>query len=95
MTNNAGAQPQFNDVQRSPSNTLESFCMQYQLTARERDVLSEALLGYTMEDIGKNLFISRETVKTHLRHIYRKTSCPTKSALIVFVRTYLSESPKP
>ena len=43
-----------------------------QLTARERDVATLAVQGLTWEEIGESLFLSSNTVKTHLEHIYRK-----------------------
>jgi DNA-binding NarL/FixJ family response regulator len=43
-----------------------------QLTAREIEVLQHVVAGHRNRDIGKKLFISEETVKTHLKHIMDK-----------------------
>jgi LuxR family transcriptional regulator, maltose regulon positive regulatory protein len=42
------------------------------LTARELDVLKRVALMMTSEEIAEELFLSVNTVKTHLKNIYRK-----------------------
>jgi LuxR family transcriptional regulator, maltose regulon positive regulatory protein len=42
------------------------------LTARERDVLRELALGGSYADIAQVLYITENTVKTHLASLYRK-----------------------
>jgi LuxR family maltose regulon positive regulatory protein len=42
------------------------------LSARERDVLQLAAEGFRNDEIGRRLFISPKTVKTHLQNIYEK-----------------------
>jgi LuxR family maltose regulon positive regulatory protein len=42
------------------------------LTPRERDVLAELALGGSYADVAAALFLSENTVKTHLTSIYRK-----------------------
>jgi DNA-binding NarL/FixJ family response regulator len=42
------------------------------LTAREIEVLQHVVAGHRNRDIGEKLFISEETVKTHLKHIMDK-----------------------
>jgi RNA polymerase sigma factor (sigma-70 family) len=42
------------------------------LTAREREVAKLYRRGLEMEDIAKELMISKETVKTHLYNVTRK-----------------------
>jgi len=37
--------------------------------------------GLKNKEIGENLFISPETVKTHIRHIYEKLGIENKSQL--------------
>lgn len=64
---------------------LEAFCQRYDLTPREREVLLEAMHGYSMENIGRRLYVSRETVKTHLRRIYNKVGVSGKQELISFI----------
>jgi DNA-binding NarL/FixJ family response regulator len=42
------------------------------LTPREREILELVVRGYRYREIGKELFISLDTVRTHIRHIYEK-----------------------
>lgn len=42
------------------------------LTARERDVLNELALGGAYSDIARNLYVTENTVKTHILSVYRK-----------------------
>lgn len=37
--------------------------------------------GYSYSDIARNLFISVQTVKSHLNSVYRKTGTKNKVAL--------------
>lgn len=49
------------------------------LTARERDVLCMAATGMTVDDIARSLFVSPNTVKTHLGHIYGKLDARSRA----------------
>lgn len=68
---------------------LEALCKEYGLSSREQEVLVEAIHGYSMDGIGRKLFISRETVKTHLRHVYLKVGVTGKQQLIEFIDRYV------
>jgi DNA-binding CsgD family transcriptional regulator len=48
------------------------------LTEREREVLKLLAKGNTYHEIAKILFLSTETVRTHLRNIYRKLNVKSK-----------------
>jgi DNA-binding NarL/FixJ family response regulator len=54
------------------------------LSARERDVLQLLALGYTNQEIGKQLYISVRTVDTHRAHIMRKLGLDTRAELVLF-----------
>lgn len=43
-----------------------------ELTARERELLELLVRGYRYREIAEQLFISLDTVRTHIRHIYEK-----------------------
>jgi DNA-binding NarL/FixJ family response regulator len=51
-----------------------------ELTAREREVLSLMAEGLTDRGIAQRLYITQNTVETHIRHIIRKLGLPTTPA---------------
>jgi DNA-binding NarL/FixJ family response regulator len=53
-----------------------------QLTQRERDVLRLLADGNSNEEIGKQLFISAETVRTHLRKAMEKLGAETRTQAV-------------
>ena len=60
------------------------------LTERELDVLRLLAAGLANRDIGERLFLSPETVKTHLGNIYRKLGVEGRTqAVIVALRNKL------
>lgn len=42
------------------------------LTAREEEMVALLAQGWTDKQIARRCFISVDTVKTHLKHVYRK-----------------------
>lgn len=52
------------------------------LTEREKEILSLLVKGYFYKEIAASLFISVETVRTHIRHIYEKLQVRTRSEAI-------------
>lgn len=57
------------------------------LAARETTILKLVSEGKTYTQIGEELMISKETVKTHLRNIYRKLHVNKKSEAIEMGRS--------
>jgi DNA-binding NarL/FixJ family response regulator len=54
------------------------------LSERERDVVHLLALGYTNQEIGKQLCISVRTVDTHRAHVMRKLELETRAELVMF-----------
>jgi len=52
------------------------------LTAREIEVLQLLAFGHTNKDIAEQLFISPDTVKTHLEHIFEKLGASDRTAAV-------------
>ncbi|HUG88087.1 MAG TPA: response regulator transcription factor [Actinomycetota bacterium] len=52
------------------------------LTKRELEVLRFLAMGHTNRQIAERLFISPDTVKTHLEHIYQKLGTPDRTAAV-------------
>ena len=53
-----------------------------ELTVREREVLRLLADGLSNEEIGKRLFISAETVRTHLRKAMDKLGAETRTQAV-------------
>ena len=49
------------------------------LTTREREILQLLADGMSNADVGERLFISQETVKSHVRHILTKLEADTRT----------------
>jgi DNA-binding NarL/FixJ family response regulator len=49
------------------------------LTAREREILQLLADGMSNADAAQRLFISQETVKSHVRHILAKLEADTRT----------------
>lgn len=56
------------------------------LTDRETEVIKQLAIGKTYDDISIELQISRDTVKTHIKHIYEKLHVNSKSEALRIAR---------
>ncbi len=56
------------------------------LSPREREVLGELARGATYADIAANLFVSENTVKTHISSLYSKLSVGRRSEALAVAR---------
>jgi len=54
----------------------------YGISAREKEIILLILRGYSNKKIGKQLFISLNTVKSHVRHIFEKLNVQSRYELI-------------
>jgi ATP/maltotriose-dependent transcriptional regulator MalT len=57
------------------------------LTPREREVLHELARGSTYADIAVNLFVSENTVKTHVSSLYSKLTVSRRSEALAVARS--------
>jgi len=53
------------------------------LSAKEKEILTWVAAGKTDDDIGAILSISRNTVDTHIRHIFHKLDAPNRVTAVV------------
>lgn len=56
------------------------------LTAREKEVLTYLVEGSVNKEIAKKLFVSCETVKSHIKHIFRKLQVTNRVEAVRAVR---------
>ena len=66
--------------------SFDNFVKQYNLTKREADVLDLIQAGYDNNQICETLFISMNTVKTHISKIYRKAGISSRSELLFILK---------
>ena len=57
-----------------------------QLTEREREVAQLVAAGLRNREIAEKLFISEETVKSHIRSIFNKTNIDRRSRLVELLK---------
>lgn len=64
------------------------------LTAREQEVLRELAQGRTNREIAERLWVTSDTVKSHLRRIFRKLGVTTRTeAVALFLAEARSATP--
>jgi DNA-binding NarL/FixJ family response regulator len=70
-------------VVQSFQHPLPDYAAANGLTKREDEILSYLVKGYFYKEIAGELFISVETVRTHIRNIYEKLQVRTRSEAIL------------
>jgi DNA-binding NarL/FixJ family response regulator len=55
------------------------------LTKREGEIAELLLKGMTYKMIAKELFLSENTIKTHIKNIYAKLKVQNKSELLIYL----------
>jgi DNA-binding CsgD family transcriptional regulator len=63
----------------------EDFFAQYNISAREQEIVILVVQGYSNQKIAETLFISLNTVKAHLRNIYPKFGITSRYELITLI----------
>lgn len=66
---------------------LRKIAARYFLTSREQDILALLVEGRSGPYISKCLYVSDNTVKTHIRHIYTKLDVHNRQELLDLVRS--------
>jgi hypothetical protein len=59
-------------TERIKANTADTGALGEKLTSRELEILKHLTTGVPISAIAKQLHISQNTMKTHLRNVYRK-----------------------
>lgn len=63
----------------------------YQLTDKEQMVLSHLIHGKSIKDIASSAFVSENTVKTHLKSLFRKTDSKSQTDVVRLTLTHESQ----
>ena len=65
--------------------------MKHELTKREKEIISVLVTGKSNDEIGKELHVSVNTVRTHLANCYKKVKVKNRIELII---KYINEKQK-
>jgi DNA-binding NarL/FixJ family response regulator len=71
---------------RTPAEQTESESLPFAWSARENDVLNMISKGYSLQEVGDMLHLSVNTIKTHVRRIYKKLAVSSRSEAIYEAR---------
>ena len=81
-----GGSPMSNEIARKVVNAfqknIEYIDTKEKLSAREKEVLKWLSKGFSYKEIAAKLFISLETVRTHISNIYKKLHACNKAQAI-------------
>jgi len=69
----------------------EEMSKEFNLSPRETEILRMLAKGASTNKIAQTFVISPNTVNTHIRHIYEKTSIHTREELIDYVNMRSTE----
>jgi LuxR family maltose regulon positive regulatory protein len=75
-----------NCVEAFPTSALSSQPLVEPLSRRELEVLRFLAIGASNAEIAQKLFISLNTVKKHLTHIFEKLAVPTRAEAVIRAR---------
>ena len=83
------------DASSSETLLLDKSCkeitLKYKLTERESEILRLVALGRSAKYVAGELFISHNTAKSHIKHVYEKLNIHSKQELIDLI---LYDSPQ-
>lgn len=71
---------------------LSRFYKDKNISDREREIIELLIEGQSNREVGESLFISYNTVKTHVRNIYRKMEVSNKLQLYYLLRQQRNET---
>lgn len=84
----AGSRPEAQDAP-SPLEVMQACCdaiaERERLTPREREILVHLGLGHTVSAIAKELVVSENTVKFHVKGIYQKLDVHSRAEIMALI----------
>lgn len=70
------------DKNLSTEEKIENFCVTYELTNRQKDIVTLIIEGDSNKEISEKLFITEGTVKTHIYNIFKKVEVTSRQQII-------------
>lgn len=77
-------------IYKKHKRSYKDFYDTFKFTPRERETGELLIKGFTYEEISKKLFVSKETIKTHIKNIYTKTEVSSKIQLINKIDNFIA-----
>jgi DNA-binding CsgD family transcriptional regulator len=68
--------------------TITMIVSKYHLTKRETDMLHYLRQGKSIEEIAEEIFLSEETVRTHVRHLMGKIPVKSRYEIEAWIRNF-------
>lgn len=65
---------------------LDNLLRKYDISSREKEIVKLIIKGQSNKDIADKLFISVNTVKTHVRNIYEKIGIKSRYELLITIK---------
>ncbi len=75
------------------SDKLDAICSRYAITSREKEILTLVASGKSNKEISETLFISLDTVKKHIYHIFEKLKLNNRNQLIFMLNEQSDNQP--
>lgn len=69
-------------IKSSPTTDAAQELLSINLTEREHQILSLVASGLSNQEIAEHIFLSKNTVETHIRHVYRKLAVSNRTKAI-------------
>lgn len=79
------------DQRRQKEMLNPEFVLQYDLTEKEQNVLLKLIHGRNVKEAAAELFVSDNTIKTHLKSLFRKTDSKSQADVIRLALTHESQ----
>lgn len=79
------------DKERNENRLNPDLVSRYELTDKEQRVLKNLIHGKTIKEIAADSFTSENTVKTHLKALFRKTDTKSQTDIVRLVLTHESQ----
>lgn len=68
--------------ERSINEKRLEFCVKYELTTRQQEIVKLIIEGCSNKEISEKLFITEGTVKTHIYNIFKKVDISSRNQLL-------------